>query len=354
MSYSYLTLAQRSRTHLLGFAGFAAAVCIASLTVFAQSAYAQETSARGSARGEAVVSEKAQDDPVSVKAEVEGEVKPSREKPHLPVPLPPSRDGKPVGKPGDGEARPASAGDHSPTLPPSYPPRGRDNVVPLAEKQEMENPKDKAHERFEERREKAKERFEERKEKAQERLEARKEQILERARNNLADMFRRVKERLEAAVVRLEKLADKLERRIAELEEGFRERGFDGTAARAKLQEARNAIAQAKAVVTALNVEVEADVNVSADDQTTNTAETMNNLAAQLREQAQARREQAREPIEAIKRAHAALVAATREVHAALGSVRTQAQSSASGKTSTTAGETEAKVSTEDHPSISN
>lgn len=331
MTHTHLTLVQRRRIYSLGLAGFAAvAVCIATLAVFAQSAYAQDTTAEG----EAGVSANAQNDPVSIEIEASGEVMPSPQKPHRPVPMPPSRGDRPVHKPGDDEARAVSPRDRSPTPPPSHPPRGREDVVPVAEKQRMENLKEKAQERFEER-----------KEKAQERLEERKEQILERVRERLAHMFRRVKERLEAAVARLEKLADKLERRITELEERFGDRGFDGSAARAKLAEARDAIAKAREAVAVLSTEI--SVDVAPDDQTAESAEEINEMIAKLREKVRARREQVRETIAAIKRAHAALVATVREVRAALGSVRSSEEvDTPAGETSTeTSGEVDASVS---------
>ncbi|GIW68228.1 MAG: hypothetical protein KatS3mg099_176 [Candidatus Parcubacteria bacterium] len=215
MTHTHLTLVQRRRIYSLGLAGFAAvAVCIATLAVFAQSAYAQDTTAEG----EAGVSANAQNDPVSIEIEASGEVMPSPQKPHRPVPMPPSRGDRPVHKPGDDEARAVSPRDRSPTPPPSSPAqRERQMWFLLPKSKGWKTPKRKLMSGLKNAGKKRKSDLKSVKKRRKLRLEARKEQILERvhAMNGSLDMFRRVKERLEAAVARLEKLADKLERRIS-------------------------------------------------------------------------------------------------------------------------------------------
>lgn len=190
--------------------------------------------------------------------------------------------------------------------------------------------KEEAREHAQERKDNMQERFEARKEQAQERLAERREQMLQRVKERLGQLFRRIKERLEAAVTRLEKIADKLERRIADLENRFGDRGFDGSAARAKLEEARNAIQEARSAIGSVTTEVDVEIEAASDTDT-----DMHEVAATFRAKLHERRGQITKVIESIKHAHAALVGAVREVRAALGRVQAQGSGNVEGSANT-------------------
>ncbi len=142
------------------------------------------------------------------------------------------------------------------------------------------------------------ERREERKETIASTTAERREKIAEAAKERAKAYLAKIVRRLSAAVLRFEKLAERIEARIEKLED----MGVDMTKAKELLAKAEVEIAEADAAVLALKASI--DITISAD----RPGEIFKEV-----------KEKIRLAIEAIKEAHAALVATIREVKAAGG-----------------------------------